>query len=52
MFFALSAFAVAAAQPIVEGQPDQAFFAIFAETKVGRMAGVEVFDFRDIPPGI
>lgn len=31
---------------------DQAFFAILAETKVGRMAGAPVMDFGDLPPGI
>ena len=31
---------------------DQAFFAILAETKVGRMAGMPVMDFGDLPPGI
>lgn len=31
---------------------DQAYFAILAETKVGRMAGMEVPDFSQLPPGI
>jgi len=30
---------------------DQAFFAILAETKVGRMAGMEPIDLGDLPPG-
>lgn len=31
---------------------DQAYFAIFAETKVGRMAGMPPLDLGDLPPGI
>lgn len=31
---------------------DQAFFAILAETKVGRMAGMPKIDLHDLPPGI
>jgi hypothetical protein len=31
---------------------DQAFFAILAETKVGRMVGIEMPDFSSLPPGI
>lgn len=31
---------------------DQAFFAILAETKVGRMAGMPPIDLGDLPPGI
>lgn len=31
---------------------DQAFFAILAETKVGRMAGLKMPDFSKLPPGI
>lgn len=31
---------------------DQAYFAILAETKVGRMAGMPPMDFGDLPPGI
>lgn len=30
---------------------DQAFFAILAETKLGRMAGMPVIDLKDLPPG-
>ncbi len=30
---------------------DQAFFAILAETKVGRMAGMPVIDLSELPPG-
>jgi hypothetical protein len=30
---------------------DQAFFAILAETKVGRMAGMEVMDLSELPKG-
>ncbi|MDI9637410.1 hypothetical protein QM565_16865 [Geitlerinema splendidum] len=30
---------------------DQAYFAILAETKVGRMAGMPVMDLGDLPPG-
>lgn len=30
---------------------DQAYFAILAETKVGRMAGMPSMDFGDLPPG-
>lgn len=44
---AFSALALAAASTT----DDQAFFAILAETKVGRMAGMPVIDMRDIPPG-
>lgn len=33
-------------------QSDQAFFAILAETKVGRMAGMPLMDLKDLPPGI
>ncbi len=31
---------------------DQAYFAILAETKVGRMAGMPKIDLGDLPPGI
>lgn len=31
---------------------DQAYFAILAETKVGRIAGMEMPDFSQLPPGI
>lgn len=31
---------------------DQAYFAIFAETKTGRMAGMPPLDLGDLPPGI
>jgi hypothetical protein len=31
---------------------DQAYFAILAETKVGRMAGMPLMDLKDLPPGI
>ncbi|MFI5384585.1 MAG: hypothetical protein ACHQ50_00535 [Fimbriimonadales bacterium] len=31
---------------------DQAYFAILAETKVGRMAGMPPMDFGQLPPGI
>lgn len=31
---------------------DQAYFAILAETKVGRMAGMEMPDLSQLPPGI
>lgn len=31
---------------------DQAYFAILAETKVGRMAGMPVMDLSQLPPGI
>ncbi len=44
LFLALAGFA----QPA----DDQAFFAILAETKVGRMAGMPPMDFGDLPPGI
>jgi hypothetical protein len=33
-------------------QSDQAFFAILAETKVGRMAGMPLMDLSELPPGI
>ncbi len=32
-------------------QQDQAYLAILAETKVGRMAGMPMFDLKDLPPG-
>lgn len=33
-------------------QSDQAFFAILAETKMGRMAGMPVIDLSGLPPGV
>ncbi|MBC8064982.1 MAG: hypothetical protein H7Y17_09140 [Chlorobia bacterium] len=32
-------------------QQEQAYLAILAETKVGRMAGMPMFDLKDLPPG-
>jgi hypothetical protein len=46
--FALTLIAGPAPKPL----DDQAFFAILAETKVGRMAGMEMPDFSQLPPGI
>ncbi|MEM1953462.1 MAG: hypothetical protein QW299_09070 [Candidatus Caldarchaeum sp.] len=45
---AASLVATASTQPPPQ---DQAFFAIFAETKVGRMAGMPAMDLGDLPPG-
>lgn len=38
-----------AAKPAL--QQEQAYLAILAETKIGRMAGMPLFDMKDLPPG-
>lgn len=50
----LTALAAAAIGASSESSPlqDQAYFAILAETKIGRMAGMPVMDLSGLPPGI
>lgn len=50
--FKLAFVALAAVGLAPQGAKDQAFFAILAETKVGRMAGMPPIDLGDLPPGI
>lgn len=38
--------------PVPSTAPDQAFFAILAETKVAKMAGMPPIDLSQLPPGI
>ncbi|MBL8059834.1 MAG: hypothetical protein JNK63_03850 [Chthonomonas sp.] len=45
-------FSAAFAASMLPAQSNQAYFAILAETKAGRMAGMPVMDFGDLPPGI
>lgn len=45
-------FTAALAVGLSPAQSDQAFFAILAETKVGRMAGMPPMDFGELPRGI
>lgn len=44
--------ALLAGSLIPRSSEDQAYFAILAETKVGRMAGMPVMDLGQLPPGI
>lgn len=45
-------FSAAIAASTASTQSNQAFFAILAETKTGRMAGMPVMDLSGLPPGI
>ena len=51
MFKQISILALATAMLIPGRSEDQAYFAILAETKVGRIAGMELPDFSQLPPG-
>lgn len=52
MFFSALLVAVTGASSVPIQTPDQAFFAILAETKMGRLAGMPVMDLSGLPPGI
>lgn len=52
MFKHLCTLALAASFLAPFAQQDQAYFAILAETKVGRAVGAPVFDLSQLPPGI
>lgn len=52
MFGPTLALALAGTALPAKSADDQAYFAILAETKVGRMAGMPPMDFGQLPPGI
>lgn len=52
MLTRLASLAIASGLLLNTVQQEQAYFAILAETRVGRMAGAPKMDFRDLPPGI
>jgi len=51
VFKQISILALATAMLIPGKSEDQAYFAILAETKVGRVAGMELPDLSQLPPG-
>lgn len=52
MFKTAALIAVASWGLAANTSQDQAYFAILAETKVGRMAGMPAMDLGDLPPGM